>query len=276
MKYKIVADSSSNVLEIDKVEYTSVPLKIITNEKEYVDNSALDVVSMVEDLAGYKGKSGTSCPNVYEWMEAFGDADIVFGVSITSNLSGCYNAAMQAKEIYESEHPGAKVHIIDTLSAGTEMELIIEKLQELILAEKSFEEIKKEIDTYVKKTHLLFSLQSLKNLVNNGRVSPAVAAVAGVLGIRIMGQASEEGTLQPLHKCRSEKHVLKTIWNEMQKAGFAGGKVRITHCLNKISASQLKETILEKYKNCDVKITECKGLCAFYLEKGGVMIGFES
>lgn len=276
MKYKIVADSSSNVFEIAQVEYTSVPLKIITDKKEYVDDKDLDIIEMIEDLAEYKGKSGTSCPNVHEWMEAFGDADIVFGVSITSNLSGCYGAAIQAKDIYEREHPGAKVHIIDSLSTGTEMELIIEKLQELILEGKSFEEIKKEIDAYVKKTHLLFSLQSLKNLVNNGRVSPTVAAVACVLGIRVMGKASEEGTLQPLHKCRGEKHSLKTIWNEMNKEGFAGGKVRITHCLNKISASQLKETILKKYKNCDVKITECRGLCSFYLEKGGLMIGFEA
>ena len=111
---------------------------------------------MIDDLSSYKGKSGSPCPNVHEWLEAFGDADIVFGVSITSSLSGCYGAAVQAKE------------------------------------------------------------------------------------------------------------------------GFAGGKVRIAHCLNKISASQLKATILEKYKNCDVKITECRALCSFYIEKGGIMIGFEA
>ena len=156
------------------------------------------------------------------------------------------------------------------------MQLIIERLQELMEKEKSFEDIKNEIDIYVKKTHLLFSLQSLKNLVNNGRVSPAVAAVAGVLGLRIVGKASDEGTLETLHKCRGEKHSLKNIWGEMNKAGFQGGKVRIAHCLNKLASSKLKETILEKYKNCDVKITECRGLCSFYIEKGGIMVGFEA
>lgn len=275
MKYKIVADSSSNILELSEVEYSSVPLKIIAGEKEYVDDKDLNIEDMIEYLANYKGKSGTSCPNVYEWMEAFGDADIVFGVSITGNLSGCYGAGMQAKEIYESEHPGAKVHIIDSLSTGNEMELIIEKLKELMLAEKSFEEIKDEIEKYRKRTHLLYSLQSLRNLANNGRVSPAVAALAGVLGIRVVGTASSEGTLEPLHKSRGEKNALKTLWNEMKNRGFAGGKVRISHCLNKEAAIKMKEIILEQYKNCDIEVRQCGGLCGFYMEKGGVMIGFE-
>lgn len=275
MKYKIVADSSSNILELSEVEYSSVPLKIIAGEKEYVDDKDLNIEDMIEYLANYKGKSGTSCPNVYEWMEAFGDADIVFGVSITGNLSGCYGAGMQAKEIYESEHPGAKVHIIDSLSTGNEMELIIEKLKELMLAEKSFEEIKDEIEKYRKRTHLLYSLQSLRNLANNGRVSPAVAALAGVLGIRVVGTASSEGTLEPLHKSRGEKNALKTLWSEMKNRGFAGGKVRISHCLNKEAAIKMKEIILEQYKNCDIEVRQCGGLCGFYMEKGGVMIGFE-
>lgn len=275
MKYKIVADSSSNILELSEVDYASVPLKIIAGEKEYVDDKDLDLEDMIEYLAGYKGKSGTSCPNVYEWMEAFGDADIVFGVSITGNLSGCHGAGMQAKEIYESEHPGAKVHIIDSLSTGNEMQLIIEKLTELMAAEKSFEEIKDEIEKYRKRTHLLYSLQSLRNLANNGRVSPAVAALAGVLGIRVVGTASEEGTLEPLHKSRGEKNALKTMWNEMKQRGFVGGKVRISHCLNKEAAIKMKEIILEQYKNCDIEVRQCGGLCGFYMEKGGVMIGFE-
>lgn len=275
MKYKIIADSSSNILELSEVEYSSVPLKIIAGEKEYVDDKDLNIEDMIEYLANYKGKSGTSCPNVYEWMEAFGDADIVFGVSITGNLSGGYGAGKQAKEIYESEHPGAKVHIIDSLSTGNEMELIIEKLKELMLAEKSFEEIKDEIEKYRKRTHLLYSLQSLRNLANNGRVSPAVAALAGVLGIRIVGTASSEGTLEPLHKSRGEKNALRTLWREMKNRGFAGGKVRISHCLNKEAAIKMKEIILEQYRNCDIEVRQCGGLCGFYMEKGGVMIGFE-
>ena len=103
MKFRIVADSSSNVLHLEEANYTTVPLKI-NAAKEYVDAVGLDVAAMVEDLKSFKAKSGTSCPNVGEWLEAFGDAEYIFGVTITKNLSGSYNAAKQAADTYMEEH----------------------------------------------------------------------------------------------------------------------------------------------------------------------------
>ena len=52
MKIKIVADSSSNLLNLEGIKYSSVPLTIITNDKEYVDDENLDVNQMVKDLRG--------------------------------------------------------------------------------------------------------------------------------------------------------------------------------------------------------------------------------
>lgn len=63
MKYKIVADSSCNIVSGEDSTFASVPMKIVA-EREYVDDANLDVAQMVEDLKQYKGKSGSSCPNV--------------------------------------------------------------------------------------------------------------------------------------------------------------------------------------------------------------------
>ena len=87
MKYKLVADSSSNVLKMEGIDFESVSLKIVTDDRIYDDDEALDTEAMVEELQSYKGRSGTSCPNVHDWMTAFGDADAVFVVTITSTLS---------------------------------------------------------------------------------------------------------------------------------------------------------------------------------------------
>ena len=76
-KIKIVADSSSDVLESTKIDFANAALKIITAEKEFVDNAALDVADMVSFLSLYKGRSQTSCPNAEDWLSAFGDADEV-------------------------------------------------------------------------------------------------------------------------------------------------------------------------------------------------------
>lgn len=276
MKIKIVADSAANVRTLPGVEFSCVPLKIITSQTEYVDDENLNVEAMVEALQQTKGKSGTSCPNVYDWLQAFGDADRVFAVTITSNLSGSYAAAMQAKAQYEEEHPNARVCVIDTLSAGPEMRLIVEKLKQWILERLPFEEITRIIRDYTRKTHLLFSLESLTNLARNGRVSPAVAKIAGVLGIRVVGAASAEGTLQQLHKCRGEKKTLDVLFEEMKARGFAGGKARIAHCFNLEAATQLKGKILALFPKSDVQIEPTAALCSFYAEQGGLMVGFEA
>lgn len=272
---KIVADSSANLLSLDTVSFAAAPLKIITNEKEFVDDAALDVGSMVDWFGSYKGKSKTSCPNPSDWLRAFGDGEEVYCVTITSGLSGSYNAACIAKQMYEEQYSGRRVCVIDSLSAGPELVLIIEKLEEYIKQDLSYEEICEKIDAYKKQTGLVFILESLKNFAANGRVSPAVAKIAGVLGIRIVGKASDQGTLEPTNKCRGEAKSLATLVENLKKTGLNRGKVRIAHCINEDSALELKKKILEEHPQADVKIHSCKGLCSYYAEKGGLLVGFE-
>ena len=103
MKFMIVADSSANIFLVEGLNYTTVPMKVITSEKEYIDTPDLDVRGMVDDLRAYKGKSGSSCANAQEWLDAFGDADMVFGVTISRNLSGSFNAAEAAAREYAAQ-----------------------------------------------------------------------------------------------------------------------------------------------------------------------------
>lgn len=275
MKVRIVADSSADLQTTEDKSIVSVPLKIMTDNAEYIDDEMLDVKSMTEDLAEYRGRSGSACPGVGEWMDAFGDADWVFGITITSNLSGCYNSAMVAKETYESEHPERKVYIIDSLSTGPEMKIIVEKLQALIAEGKAFEEICEAIEQYRKRTFLVFCLKSLTNLANNGRVSLAVAKIAGILGIHVVGRASEEGTLEQKDKARGEKKAILSLVKNMKELGYRGGKVIIDHCFNEEAALQLKSLIRKEYQSADVRIGTTKGLCSFYAERGGLLVGFE-
>ena len=132
MKFKIVSDSSANIFSFPGVAHTSVPLKINTAAAEYVDDENLDVAKMVREIQETKGKSGTSCPNVHDWLQAFEGADFIFVITITSNLSGSYASACQARDLYVESHPKAKVYVIDSLSTGPEMRLIMERIREWI------------------------------------------------------------------------------------------------------------------------------------------------
>lgn len=276
MKIKIVADSSASLLSATDGSFVSVPLTVRTDEREFVDNADLDIKEMTDYLASYKGKSGSACPSSQDWVDAFGDAEEIYAIAITSNLSGSFNSLRIAKDQYEEEHPGSKVCIIDSLSAGAELKLIIEKIQELKAEGKSFEEVCDAIVDYQKHTHLLFCLKSLTNLARNGRVSTAVAKIAGVLNIHVVGVASAVGTLEQREKARGSKKALLAIDKIFKEIGYNGGKVIIDHCFNEADALAVKNYILESFPNAEVRIETTRGLCSFYAEVGGLMIGVEA
>lgn len=274
-KVKIVADSSADLLALPHVSYASVPLKIITAQKEYVDDDHLEVAAMVSDLKVYKGRSSTACPNVEDWLSAFEDGEDIYCVTITGTLSGSYNAAMTAKEMYEEAHPDRRVFVCNSLSAASEVRLIVEKLEALVLSGMDFHRICEEITAYTAHTGLVFMLASLRNFANNGRVSPAVAKFAGLMGIRVVGKASDKGDLEPLDKCKGQQKSLATMFNRMKEQGYVGGRVMIAHCCNHEGGVALKQLIKAHFPEAQIGIYPCRGLCSFYAEEGGLLVGFE-
>ncbi len=275
-KYRIVTDSSADIINTSfSTDSISVPMKIIAGDKEFVDNKSLNIKAMVEYLSKYKGKSSTACPSVMDYIEAFADAKRVICITITGTLSGSYNSACIAKKEYEEKHPDRKVYVLNSLSAGPELKLFIEKADKLINSGYEFNKISKMLDEYKNQTGLVFSLECLNNLANNGRVNPVVAKAAGLLGIRTVGKASDIGDLQPLDKTRGAEKTYEKLFSRIISEGYNGGKVRIDHCYNEDGANKVKELILESFPNADIEIDNTYGLCSFYAENGGMLIAFE-
>lgn len=275
MKRKIVADSSCDMWELNGVDFAVAPITISTDNKHYVDNQELDVHLMSEELAKYKGVSHTACPSVGSWLDCYEGYDEVFVVTLTGAMSGTYNSAMTAKGIYEEENENVKVHVFDSLSTGPEMRLLIEKLKEMIEEDLPFEEIVEKGQDYLNHSRLFFALKSLHNFAMNGRVSKAVASAIGVLNISIFATASEEGTIQQISKCRGEKKVVKSMIEHLENAGYHGGKVRISHADNLKLAHSVRDKILELYPNADIIVYPMGGLCTYYAEIGGLLVGCE-
>ena len=275
MKRKIVADSSCDMWELNGVDFAVAPITISTDNKHYVDNQELDVHLMSEELAKYKGVSHTACPSVGSWLDCYEGYDEVFVVTLTGAMSGTYNSAMTAKGIYEEENENVKVHVFDSLSTGPEMRLLIEKLKEMIEEDLPFEEIVEKGQDYLNHSRLFFALKSLHNFAMNGRVSKTVASAIGVLNISIFATASEEGTIQQISKCRGEKKVVKSMIEHLEDAGYHGGKVRISHADNLKLAHNVRDKILELYPHADIIVYPMGGLCTYYAEIGGLLVGCE-
>ena len=274
MSFMIVADSSANILSMAGGNYATVPMKIVA-DREYVDDTKLNLSEMVENLRNHKGKSGSSCPNVGEWLEAFGDAEEVFGITITKHLSGSYNAAQQAAETYMEEHPGRRVYIFDSLSTGPEMMMIVDKIRACEAAGCDFETTKAQVLDYHNHNHTLFCLESMMNLARNGRVPMAVAKIAGMLGIRVVGDV-KGGEITPVHKPRGARKATQALVEMIRERGFQDGNLlRVAHCFGEEAALDLKEAVLAEFPNTRFILEPTTALCSFYAEAGGLIIGFE-
>ena len=274
MTYKIVSDSSSNILTMENPNYASVPMKVRAG-KEYIDNTELDLAGMVEDLKNHKGTSGSACPSVGEWLDAFGDADMVFCTTMSKGLSGSYNAACEAARIYVEENPGKRGYVFDTLTAGPEQAMLCEKIAQLIAEGHDFDTIVEKTNDYSDHMFILFRLQSLNNLARNGRVNPAVAKIVGALGIRVMGEA-QGGQIIPIHKIRGDRKAIPVLVEMMKERGFYdGATLRIAHCMGEEPALMLRDAVLAEFPNTKFVLEPTGGLCSFYAEEGGLMIGIE-
>lgn len=276
MNYRIVTDSASNLTSLEGADFAYVPLHITVNGTDFIDREGVDLVAMQAALKAPKCHSSTACPSPEDWISAFGGADVVFVVTITGELSGSCASANVAKGIYEDENPGKKVYIFDSLSTGPEMVLLAERIRELINEGLEPECIEREINIYARSTHLYFSLGSINNLANNGRVSTLLAKGIGLLGMRILGRASDIGKLQSMDKCRGDRKALVWLVKQLHETGYSGGKILLSHTDNLAAAVELKKLIEDDFGDVGIRIMPNTALCAYYAEPLSVLMAFEA
>lgn len=278
MTWKLVADSGCDLKTLDltsKGKFERVPLTIQVGQEIFVDDLTLDIGKMMDKMYTTSTASKSACPSPDDYIKAFDGADNIIIITITGTLSGSQNSAQVAKQLYQEEHPNVNIHVIDSLSAGGEIDLLMTKLGELINQELTFDQVVTKITDYQKKTKLIFVLAKVDNLVKNGRLSKLIGAVVGLLNIRMVGEASREGTLELLQKARGYKKSLFATYDEMKKAGYAGGKIVMAHRHNDKFCQELSQLIRADYPQAAIEELPTSGLCSFYAEEGGLLIGYE-
>ena len=278
MEWIIVTDSGCDLLPGElapNVHLRRVPLSILLGEEEWVDGADMDRERFLTAMEAYKGKSSSACPSPETWARAFSEGDHVIAITITGGLSGSYNSALLGRDLLWEKQPHKPVYVLDSRSAGAEIALLVFRACELIARGLSFEQVTQQLWLYHQHTHLLFLLEHVDNFVKNGRLNKLVAATIGMLGVRILGCASEHGTLQPLMKPRGAARGLDLLVRELERAGYAGGQLAITHVQNEEGAARLASLIREVWPGAPCLLLPASGLCSYYGEKHGLIVGFE-
>lgn len=279
MSWKIIADSGCNFRTLPQLaagaEFVSVPLTITVGDEVFVDDAGLNIDQMMTKMYATTTASLSACPSPEAYRQALEGSEQAIIVTITGGLSGSYNSARLGAEMYLETNPDAQVFVLDTLSAGGEQDLIVLEINRLVGQGLSFDEVVAGIKTYCNRTKLIFILAKVDNLVKNGRLSKLVGTVVGLLNIRMVGRASTEGKLELLHKARGQKKAVTAAIDEMLKAGYQGGRVLISHRQNDKICEQLSEAIKAHFPQADIQLVATSGLCSFYAEEGGILMGYE-
>ncbi len=282
MIWNIVSDSSCDLRaaafgDDDSVRFETVPLRIQVGEREFMDDDTLDVPEMLAAMTSEKAASSTACPSPAAFARAFEHGDCTICFTISSKLSGTYNAAVLGRDMVLEEHPEKKIFVMDSKSTAGALVLLVRKARELMKADVSgdFEAICDKLREYQSSLRTVFTLENFDNLIKNGRMRPLVGTLLHTLGIHVIADGTPQGTIHVADKARGEAKTLKSITKLMgESKDCTGADVVISHCENASGAQKLKEQILKDLKVKNVDIVPCRGLTSFYAMEKGLIVGF--
>lgn len=273
---RIIADSSCNLHTDPENEFYAIPLTMQIGNRQFTDDGSIHIPELISAIEAATEKTSSACPPIGAWMDAMEGAKEVLMITITSGLSGAYNAALAARDMMLQADPEMNIRIIDSRSTGPEMGLLLEKAFTLRAQGLGLDAIYVEVFRYSEKTRLIGTLQSLHNLAINGRVSKVVAAAVGVLGIRILITASPEGQLAPIGKVKGDRRAISEAVKTLADAGYQGGRLHIDHIEASELAVKYADAIRAQFPGAHITVGACTGLCTYYAEKDGILIGFET
>jgi len=283
MTYKIIGDSCLDLTEELKKDpkFQMVPLTLQVGDAQVVDDETFDQSAFIEMVKACPECPKTACPSPESFKKAYeeADADAVFVITLSNHLSGSYNSAVLAKELYEEEKKEAgepvtkKIAVIDSLSASSgelDQALYIRDLCEQGL---DFETVAEMAEAYSHRMKTYFVLETLDTLRKNGRLSGLQAFFATALNIKpVMG--AEEGVIIKLDQARGINKALQRMCDiAVKETGDTSGKrVVICHVNHQERALYVKAELEKRASFKEIVITEAAGVATVYANDGGIIL----
>lgn len=277
MDYKIVIDSCGELLEQWKTDehFESVPLVLTVGGENIVDDETFNQEEFLKKTAASEECPKSACPSPERYMRAFDcEAERIYAVTLSSELSGSYNSAVLGRNLLLEEHPGKKIHVFNSRSASVGETLIAMKIEECEKAGLSFEEVVRTVENYISGQNTFFVLENLDTLRKNGRLSGVKALVATALKIKPVMGSTEEGTICQLDQARGMNRALVKMMEQLiSKTSDSENKVlAICHCNCPERAQMFKEAVSEKMKLAQVVVLNTAGVSTMYANDGGIIV----
>ena len=278
MSLHIVCDSCTDLTEEDlkKGCYTLVPLTLLVDGEEIIDDETFDQADFLAKVAASKESVKSACPAPESYMEAYSKADDIYVVTLSAELSGSYNSAVLGKNLYEEENGTKNIHVVNSRGAATTQVLIARKLNEYASQGMPFEEVVDKIEEYTTSLRTYFVLETLEVLRKNGRLSRLSATIAGALNIKPVMIGTRDGVIQKAAQARGMKKALAKMVEHMGSEGrdLTRRQFVISHCNCYERAVYVKELIKKHLHAEDVDIVDTKGVSSLYACDGGIIVSY--
>ena len=278
MSFHIVCDSCTDLTEEDlkKGCYTLVPLTLLVDGEEIIDDETFDQADFLAKVAASKESVKSACPAPESYMEAYSKADDIYVVTLSAVLSGSYNSAVLGKNLYEEENGTKNIHVVNSRGAATTQVLIARKLNEYASQGMPFEEVVDKIEEYTTSLRTYFVLETLEVLRKNGRLSRLSATIAGALNIKPVMIGTRDGVIQKAAQARGMKKALAKMVEHMGSEGrdLTRRQFVISHCNCYERAVYVKELIKKHLHAEDIDIVDTKGVSSLYACDGGIIVSY--
>lgn len=276
MTYKIYGDSCLDLTKDLKKDphFQMIPLTLQVDDTQVIDDETFDQKKFLKLVKESSGCPKTACPSPESFKKAYEcEEENVFVITLSEHLSGTYNSAVLAKQLYEEEHGPKNIAVIGSNSASAGELNIALYIQALCQASLPFDEIVDQTLKFRDRMKTYFVIETLDTLRKNGRLSGLQAFFATALNIKpVMG--ADSGVIIKLDQARGmNKALVRMADIAVKEAGDTKDKVLvIAHCNNPERAEFVKEEMLRHAKFKDVIITETAGVATVYASDGGIVM----
>lgn len=275
---KIIADSCCDLTVEIKPDVALIPLTITVGETPLVDDGSIDTMGLIRKMKECPTAPNTACPSPGDFADAMAGDEDVFAVTMSRHVSGTYQSAVTGSKIKQGN---GRVYVFDSKSASAGQALIVHRLFDYIKQGLRYEEIVAKTEEFIENMSTFFVLESLDNLIKNGRMNRFVGHAASIFGMRpIMGAV--EGKIVLVEKVRGTKNAMAKLANiilERASAIAATDSLRntlyITQCNCAERAEALKTEILRRSSAIkNITIVPTGGLSTTYANDGGIIVAY--
>lgn len=276
MSYKIVVDSGCDLPDKLKEDehFVVVPLTLSVGGVDIIDDEKFDQKDFIKRVNEAKECPKSACPSPERYLSEYESAQgDVYVITLSGRLSGSYNSALVAADMYEEDGGSNRVHVFDSMSASCGEALIAMKIVECEGQGMGFDDVVKTVTQFRDGMKTYFVLETLETLRKNGRLTNLQAILANVLSIKpVMG--AREGEIIKLEQTRGLNKALKRMCEIItENVSEPENKVLgIAHCNCPERAEYVKSLLVEKNNFKDVIIVNTAGIATMYANDGGIIV----